>query len=415
VLSWLSRNFRTILWALALSISVWVAAVTSADPDEAHIFQTPVPLEIIGQDPSLVIISEIPTAVEINLRAPRSVWTELEADPHSVRAILDLSGLSTGEHLKELQIQVNVRPVRIVSVTPASLSVVLEPLATLTMNVSLSQVGQPAVGYKAGEAIFDPTQILIAGARSRVEKVKRARVSVSLDGVRENIDQALPVEALDEKGQLINGLTITPATVHVTLPISQQGGYRDMAVKVVVHGQVARGYRLTDISVFPPVVTVFSSNPELVNNLPGVLETQPLDLSNANDDITTRLGLDLPAGISAVGEQTVLIQAGVTAIESSLTIENEQVEILGLASGLKSQVSPETVGVIVSGPLPLLDTLTRQDVRVTVDVTGLEAGTYQREPKVEILIADVVKESILPGTIEVVITEPGAPTPTPGP
>jgi YbbR domain-containing protein len=73
------------------------------------------------------------------------------------------------------------------------------------------------------------------------------------------------------------------------------------------------------------------------------------------------------------------------------------------------------VDVIVSGPLPLLDTLTRQDVRVTVDLSGLEAGTHQVIAKVEVLIADVVVESILPNTIEVVITPGAMPTLTPMP
>jgi YbbR domain-containing protein len=75
-------------------------------------------------------------------------------------------------------------------------------------------------------------------------------------------------------------------------------------------------------------------------------------------------------------------------------------------------ISPATVDVIVSGPLPLLDTLTRQDISVTVDLTNLAAGTYQLSPAVEILVSDVVVESILPGTIEVVISPIDASTPT---
>jgi len=69
------------------------------------------------------------------------------------------------------------------------------------------------------------------------------------------------------------------------------------------------------------------------------------------------------------------------------------------------------VDVIVSGPLPLLDTLTRQDVRVVVDVTGLTAGTHQLTPKVEALVNDVLVQSILPATIEVVLKLSGIPTP----
>jgi YbbR domain-containing protein len=122
-----------------------------------------------------------------------------------------------------------------------------------------------------------------------------------------------------------------------------------------------------------------------------------------------------------VGEQTVLVEVGISSIQSSLTLSNKTVEITGLPSGLEAQIAPKTVDVILSGPLPLLDTLSPQDVRVVVDLTGLEAGTHQLTPKVDILVANISVESILPTTVEVVLGTPGSltatqtPTPTPTP
>ncbi len=409
---WIYENYRTFLWAFALAMAVWISAVTSADPDETRALLSAVPLQIVGQDPGLVLNGSIPTQVEVTLRAPHSVWNSINSDPQIVSAILDLSGLSSGEHTLDLKIQVNARPVQIVSVAPGTISFSLESLSTQSLNVDISLTGEAAIGYQVGDTTLDPLKVLVAGAQSQVQKVKRARVSINLNGVRENIDQALTVEVLDEKGQKVEGVTLSPDSVHVTLPVSQQGGYRDVAVKVIVIGRVASGYRLTDITVFPPIVTVFATDPQLVSSLPGVVETQPLDLQSAQEDINTRLSLNLPEGISIVGEQTVLIQAGVSPIESSVTLAGEKVEIIGLENGLTAQVSPISVDVIVSGPLPLLDTLTRQDVRVTVDLTGLGVGTHQVIAKVEILISDVVVESILPNTIEVVITKVNSPTAT---
>ena len=412
---WILDNYRTFLWALVLSIAVWVAAVTSADPDETRALSSPVPLKVIGQDPGLIINSKLPTEVDVTLRAPRSVWEVLDADPQAVQAILDLSGLSSGEHNLGLQIQIDARPVQIVSVSPGAVTFVLEDLAAQTFSVDLSLAGEPAIGYQAGEVSLEPLEVVVAGAQSQVQKVDRVRISVNLSGIRENFDQSLRVEVLDKSGQKVDGVTVSPESVLVTLPVTQQGGYRDVAVKVNILGRVASGYRLTDISVFPPVVTVFASDPSLVSALPGVVETQPLELQSAEQDISARVALNLPAGISVVGEQTVLVQAGVSPIESSITLSGEKVETVNLGDGLMAQVSPATVDVIVSGPLPLLDTLTRQDVRVTVDLSGLAAGTYQITAKVEVLISDVVVESILPNTMEVVIAPAGAPAVTPTP
>jgi YbbR domain-containing protein len=409
---WFATNIRLMLIALVLGVSVWVSAVTGDDPNEVR-SPLAVPIEIVGQDTSLIVTSDIPDTVEVTLRAPRSVWEQLTAQEEPVRAILDLSNLSAGAHTIEPQIQISDRPIQIVLVHPAVVTVNLERRSTHVLPVDLSLSGQPSVGFQAGEAVIDPFEVIVSGPESIVNQAARARVRVSIDGVRESIDQAVPVQILDSKNGIIEGLTVNPDSIHVSLPVSQQGGFRDVAVKVVVSGQVAPGYRLENISVFPPVITVFASNPELVTALPGVVETQSLDLQDAQDDISTRLALTLPADITIVGPQTVEVVVGISPIQTSLTLLNQVINIDGLSAGRTAQFSPQTVDVIISGPLPVLDALTPQDIIVTVDVTGLDVGTYQLPLAVEVLVDNVVVESILPGTVEVIISIPGTPTRTP--
>ena len=407
-----AKNVRTFLLALILGLSVWVSAVSAADPNEARAYPEPIELEVIGQDPSLILTSEIPQTVEVSLRAPRSVWESLIARDNSVRAIMDLTGLSAGEHTREVQIMVDTRPYQLVLKNPASVTVVLESLESRTFPLSLSLSGQPAAGYQVGEAAMDVTEITVSGPESLVLQATRARVPINLDGVREGIDEAVPVQVLDAQDEMVRGLTVNPESVHVTVPISQQGGFRDVAVKVVVQGQQAPGYRIENISVFPPVVTVFAEDPELVSQLPGIVETQPLDLQDRKEDVSTRLSLDLPENITIVGTQTVQVQVSISPIQTSVTLLNQPINVNGLSEGLSAQVFPQTVDVIVSGPLPVLDALTSQDVTVSVDVTDLEIGVYQLTPDVKILVENVLQESILPGTVEVVIAIPNTPTPT---
>ena len=409
----LAANIRIFLLALVLGISVWVSAVTSADPDEVRIYPNVIPLEIVGSDPSLIITSDIPSSVEVTLRAPRSVWELLTAQEKSVQATLDLSGLSAGEHDVDIQLRVLVRPYQIVLANPETVTVRLEPLATDTLPLDLSLSGLPAIGYQAGDVTLVPTEVAISGPESIVNRAARARVFVNLDGARENIEQSNTIQIVDTNNIVVRGLTVTPDTVQVSVPVSQQGGFRDVAVKVVVKGQIAAGYRLENISVFPPVITVFSSDPSVVNDLPGVVETQPLELQDANEDITTRLALNLPESVTIVGGQTVQVTVGISPIQTSLTLMNQHINVIGLTEGLSVQAFPQIVDVIISGPLPVLDALTPKDVIVTVDVTGLALGTYQLAPKVEVLVGNVMVESILPGTIEVVLSPPGTLTPTP--
>lgn len=409
----LASNIRTFLLALVLGIAVWVSAVSAADPDEVNPYPKPIPIEIVGQDPTLVLTNELPTNMEVMIRAPHSTWEALRNQDNSVRAILDLTGLGAGEHMVNIQVQITVRPTQIILQNPKAVTVNLESFMTTTLPVTLTLNGQPAAGYQAGEATLAGKDVVISGPESLVKQAVRARANVNLDGVRENIDEPVNIQIIDAKNEMIRGLTLNPETVDVNVPISQQGGFRDVAVKVVVEGQIAAGYRLENISVFPPVVTVLSKDPAVVNALPGVVDTQPLNLQDAKQDISTRLSLNLPKDVTLVGAQTVQVQVSITAIQTSITLLNQPINVIGLGQGLSAQIFPQAVDVIVSGPSPVLDVLPSEDVRVTVNVAGLGPGTYQLKPEADPTNGNVSVESILPGTVEVVLSIRGTPTAIP--
>ncbi|HSL30841.1 MAG TPA: CdaR family protein [Anaerolineales bacterium] len=410
-----AKNVRTFLLSLVLGVSVWVSAVSVADPNEVRTFPRPIPIEVVGEDPSLVLINDIPDTMQISLRAPRSVWDSLTANADAIHATVDLSGLSAGEHMQDVQVTVGMRPYQIVVANPSEVPVVLESLSTQSFPLSLSLSGQPAAGYQVGEATMQQTEVTVSGPESLVRQVARARVLVSLDGVREGIEDAMPIQLLDSQNQVVPGLSINPESVAVDIPITLQGGFRDVAVKVVVQGQQAPGYRIENITVFPSVITVFASDPELVNALPGVIETQPLSLDDRKEAVSTRLSLNLPEYISVVGSQTVQVNVSISPIQTSVTLTNQLIDVNGLEEGLAAQVLPQAVDVIISGPLPVLDTFSSQDITVSVDATGLEIGTHQLRPQARVRVENVQVVSILPETVEVVISPPLTPTITPFP
>ncbi|MEX0789116.1 MAG: CdaR family protein, partial [Anaerolineales bacterium] len=187
---------------------------------------------------------------------------------------------------------------------------------------------------------------------------------------------------------------------------------RSVAVIPLLVGQVKSGYRVTNITVSPTLVTVVSSDPQAIEMLPGFVETDPISLTGASSNLEQQTPLSLPEGISIVGDSTVLVQVSIAPIESSVTI-TRRLEIQGLRPGLYAQASPEVVSVILTGPLPTLEQLLPEEVRVVLDLTGLAAGTYPIPPQVIDLPEDVVIETVLPDVIEVTIRTTPPPTPTP--
>ncbi len=399
------------LLALALAVAVWISAVTAADPNEERIYPRSLEVEIRGQDPGLVITSGTIPTVSLTLSAPRSIWDRLVNEQVAVRAVIDLSGLPAGTHTVPVQPQVGISPVRIISNTPRTVRLALENLTSRTVPVRIIQRGELSVGFQSDPPVPSQANVTITGPASLVEKVESARALLDIGQVQELINRTVDLVPVDATEQRVSGVTLIPDRINVSQVITQRGGYRNVVVKVMPTGAIASGYRLTNLIVSPPAVTVFSADPRLVNDLPGYIETVPLNLSGIKDDFDMRLALNLPRGISVVGDPTVLVQVGVASIEGSVTITFNRVNVTGLGEGLSGKVSPETVDVIVSGPLPVLDTLRSENLLVSVDMKDAKVGTYQRTPKVELTVGDVRVDSILPGTVEVIVALSPSPTP----
>ncbi|MFC2029067.1 YbbR-like domain-containing protein [Chloroflexota bacterium] len=412
MLAWIGKNYRTLLLAFLLAIAVWVSAVSASDPDEIRPFPTPVTIEIIGQETNMLITNDYTKQVEVVLQAPQSVWTQLTTSADTVHAIVDITSLSAGSHQVPIQFQVRVQPTRIISTSLENLELVLEPLMTLSMPVEIELLGSPSIGYETLDTKLNYEDVIVSGPESIVNQVVRIGSSLNIAGIKNDLESTVTLQAYTQSGQTVSGVNLSQTFVDVTIPVIQQGGYRDLAVKVVVSGKVAEGYRLTSLLVNPPVITVFSSNPSLVEALPGFVETTQLDLEGVSADFETHLNLLIPDEVTLLGDQNVEVQVGISPIEGSLIINDRPVSIVGLEAGYIATISPETVDLYLSGPLPVLETMITGEVLVSVDLTGLTAGTYQLTPSVTIVVVGVRVETILPGTVEVIITR-GIPTQSP--
>lgn len=409
------KSIPTLVLAFALALAVWISAVTAEDPIEQSLFPRPVTIERLSLDQGLVISNEVPNQAQVTISAPSSIWDRMLTDRNPIRATIDLSGLGPGTHTLEVNVQPLHSPASVVSQNPEEVTVVLERLVTQDYGITLIRRGEPAIGYEAGMPELSQNKVTISGPTSAVERIRDVQVVVELTQASEDINRTLDVQVLDASGLPVEGVTVTPEQVSIEQPISQRAGYRNVVVRVVTTGQVSSGYRLTNVSVSPPTITVFSPNPSLVNRLPGVVDTSPVDLTGIKDDLEQRVPLNLPDGVEVDGEQMVLVQVGVAAIEGSVTLTNLPIEVTGLPDDLVARISPETVNVIVSGPVPLLDILEAGDVRVTLDLTGASAGTYQNAPQVTLPINELRLESVLPSSIEVVVEQRSSVRRTPSP
>ena len=368
---WLGKNISAFLLAFFLAIAVWISAVTATDPNQERVFI--VPIETLGQEANTEITSDLPERMQLTLYAPSSNLDKISKQDDGLSAWIDLTGLGEGIHDVPIQYQIpaDIRPVRVIAATPSRAEITIEELITATIPINNEIIGEPALGYQAETPLWSNLETTLSGRSSLIRQVAYIEAVLDISGATETIEKTIVLVPRDSEGKFVQGLDLDPDRVTVIQPITLKGGYRNMVVKVVTIGQVADGYRQTHITVTPPNVMLFSADPALLDQLPGYVETETLDITDAIDDIETVLALNLLEGISVIGDDHVLVMVGVAAIEDSVKISRD-VEIIGLRPGLEAQVAPAQVDILIAGPIPDLENITPVDVRVVLNLTGLE-------------------------------------------
>ena len=379
VLRWMGSTVPLMILALVLASLAWVGALEQEDPTRQERYPQAIPVMLTGLPDGMVVVGTFDAHVQVTVRAPQSVWNTLKVDDFA--ATVDLTGLEAGVHQLPVRVTLNKRPSQVILVEPQTVTLELEPQAERSVPVQVQVEGEPAIGYLRQTPTITPTRVKATGPGPYVEQIHLVVARISVQGAIADVEQELPLQPVDRTGQPVPYVTLTPPTARVRVPVELSGYYRPLAVKVVLSGQPAPGYRITNISVEPPAVTVYGT-PEIIATLPGFVETQPISLEGAQEDVVRQPALNLPPDVTLVpGQQQVEVRISVEPIQSSLTMEIAP-ESQGLEPGLVVTVSLQTVEVILGGPLPTLERLQPGDVRVILDLVGRGPGTYQIEPYV---------------------------------
>lgn len=407
VLRWLGSTMPLMILALALASLSWVVALEQEDPTRQERYPQALPVALTSLPNGMVVVGTFDTRVQVTIRAPQSVWSTLKTDDFAVT--VDLTGLEAGTHQLPIQVTLNKRPSQVTHVEPQTITLELAPQVERSVPVQVQVEGEPAIGYQTQTPTVSPTLVMASGPGPYVDRIAQIVARVSVQDAIVDVEQELPLEPVDSAGQAVPYVTLTPTTARVRVPIKLSSSYRPLAVKVVLGGQVAPGYRITNISVEPLAVTVHGA-PEVIAALPGFVETQPISLEGAQEDVVRQPALNLPPDVTLIpGQQQVEVRVSIEPIQSSLTMDIVP-ESQGLEPGLVVTVSPEVIEVILGGPMPTLERLQPGEVRVILDLLGLAPGTYQIVPQV-LKPEGLTVLSINPATIQVEIVAMSTPTP----
>ena len=405
-----SRSMKpttTLLLSVLLAFVVWFIAIDQENPMIRQEYEEPILIEVRNMGDGFQSLQNLTNRTTmLTLRAPqRSLDSQQAAD---FSAVIDLAGLPAGSHEVEVEVTSLNPDVEIIAHEPRQLRVQLELVITRLVPVEVEVMDSPAFGYDWQEPLAEPREVEISGPETQVTQVRSVVAAVFLRNAKSQVEQVRPLSARNAQNLEVERVDVDPSTARIVVPVVQPPGRKEVVVRADVKGLLSPNYRLTGVNVEPQTVVLIGS-PSALKEVPGYVETTTLLIEGAIDDVRERLPLILPENVSTL-EDSVVVTVSVAPLESSLTVTRQPV-VQGAGDDMRITVSLEEVEVIVSGPLPRLELLGPEEVRVLLDLTGLLPGSHLVQPTV-VVPEGIVKEGVIPEAIEVLIESLITPTAT---
>ncbi len=399
------KDIPLIILCIFLAFFIWIFATMTSDPTEEGRFSQTITIETVGLPENCMITSGLPSSVSVNLRAPNSVWRRISMERVQGKAIIDVTGLEPGTHQIPISVQIGISPVQIISVTPSVATVTIEEFETREYPIVVEETGDIPTAFRADAPVLSQETVEISGTVTQLDKISKVSVLLERNNNTETIEETLPIYAYTEEGRIVRDVTITPDKVKVTEEIRMRGGYRILSVKLSVKGEISAGYRVDNLEVDPGFVTVYSADKELLNSLNSYIETETIMLDEITATTNRKVSLNVPEGITLVGDTTVTVNIVVSAVEGTQTFSQIPVSAVGIDDGLEAYISPSDIDVYLAGPLISLSEVEPADIHAILDLKDLGKGSYQLVPVVEVASNDpITVNSIQPQTIDVQIT-----------
>jgi YbbR domain-containing protein len=363
------------LTAVLIALIFWVVTFVSAPPTEiVQDYGGRVAVERPDSVPAGYVLQGQLGDVGVRLRGtPAALANVVASDLH---ATLDLPDIHNSDPQDvPVRVVVATADVKVESYAPATVTVRIEPITSRDLAVQARFANSPPSGTFAGDPAITPSQVRVSGAASQVARIAALYATVGFGDAVTDLVQSVQPRAVDASGATIDGLTVDPAVVQLTVPVLPTATTRTVPVVPAVRGAVAPGYWITRVTSDPTVVTVRGEGAAL--STIDQVTTAPIDVSGLGADRTFQVTLLLPAeGTSIVKAAQATVTVSIAPLTGSRSFPLVAVQASGVGSGFVAEFDPPTISIVVAGPVPALSGITAGQVVATVDATGKGPGTY---------------------------------------
>lgn len=370
----------SILLSLTIALGLWLYVVTNVNVESETTFHD-IPVQFVGEtaleNRGYVVTSGMDATVDLRLQGARTNLNKLTSSSISIK--VDLARIyDPGTHKVEYDIiypgDVPNNAFTVLNKAPAAIAVTVESLEHKEIPVVVRYEGSVPDDYldDRDNALLDYQSIAVKGPVSVVDQIDRAEIYVDLHNRTESISDKYTYTLCDQQGEPVDAALIVAETaeVHLDLTILR---FKELPVTYTI--TAGGGATENDVTVTPDISTIRVSGSKAGLEQLTRIDLGIIDLARIEGDTRLTVPVELPEGVvNLTGVEEINVDVkfkGLTTRE--FTVEN--IRVAGVPAGMEYELVTKRLTVTVRGPSSVVKQMTAQDLQVTADVTGKNAGT----------------------------------------
>ncbi len=297
-------NWFQITFSILAALIIWIYVVYEINPVfETTIKNVPVNYVRYSEDFSngkLTVLSENTKTVNVKIRGKRSTLSKVTRD--SVYSTVNMADVNVaGTHKIPVTVSFDISGIELVSKEPHNVSVIVDKVVTRELNIAVDTKGTPADGYIYDSIEYTTDKVRISGAKSIVDQVDRAKVTVDIGGKKDPVIGRYKISLYDKGGVEITDSAISKNISYLELTCNILRLKELDIVAELTEKTNSSGEKVTVSEVKPAKLKVIG--PRTVIDAMDKLKTEKINTSGIRDGKTVKVKLaELPENVEPEGE-----------------------------------------------------------------------------------------------------------------
>src|SRR5699024_4667227 len=369
---------------LAITMYLFVNIETNSEQNKSRVDQNGTTETEVLEDVELdlridadnYVVSGVPEDVTVTLEGRRSTLAPI-VRLRNFTVFVDLEEYGEGEHTVELEYEGLPDNVS-AYIEPKKINIEIEERATREFNVDMDIVKQDQlpVGYELGEPEMTPETVTVIGSEASLDQIAMVKVFIDVTDLKESItNRELPIAVYDAQGNDLN-VRVEPETVNVSVPVERPS--KKVSLNVATTGELPDDLEIEDMDAESEIE--ICGRKERRNEIEEK-STKEVHLATIEESGAVEVELDFPEGITA-DEDKVEVEL---EMEATKTFKKLPIEIKGQDESDVTFVKPKEaeVDISVTGSDDIVQDVKKQDVKASVELSGLSEGEHDVDIKLE--------------------------------